>query len=456
MNDWPVERELDEKLRQMVNAEVASAHMRQIALRDRPARRSSVAGMMAVLAVVIVLVAAMVWRVQSTSVGEPSGTPSQTPAATVSASPEDTSSASTEPTPTGAEPTAAGDQTGVGCANEAALVTLADGRVLDTEDPNQVTIFDPSSRTFSPAGSMKTAPNDGTATLLRDGRVLLAGGFDGRGDVTIDEIFDPKTASFTQIGPVTPHYPGAAVLLPDGRVLVVGGETDAADIFDPAKGKFTSAGAMVGGGGGGNLSAVLLGNGKALLFEVTGTGSARGRVYDPAAGTFKAVTLPPTPRYGAACLARLPDGRAMVFGGGTDVVEAYDPSSDSFSRLASMPGSADVARYVTLTDGRILALSFAGSEGTWHTGGSRLLDARPEATSGAPNGATTESDYAVEIYDPASDKWTEAGQLASPLMHVDVAATPNGGAIAAGAQGGGGSGSEVEIFDPKTGKFTSI
>jgi hypothetical protein len=65
-----------------------------------------------------------------------------------------------------------------------------------------------------------------TATLLRDGRVLIVG---GRGEKVnaVAEIFDPKTLRFTPTGSLrTARYKHTAGLLPDGRVLVAGGSDE--------------------------------------------------------------------------------------------------------------------------------------------------------------------------------------------------------------------------------------
>jgi hypothetical protein len=90
-----------------------------------------------------------------------------------------------------------------------------------------------------------------TATLLDDGRVLLAGGNrQGAGSTALAEIYDPATKSFTPTGNnmSQPRQGHAAVKLRDGRVLVLGGCQagailctqfwDSIEVFDPSTNQF--------------------------------------------------------------------------------------------------------------------------------------------------------------------------------------------------------------------------
>jgi hypothetical protein len=105
----------------------------------------------------------------------------------------------------------------------ATATLLRDGRVLlaGGGNPNgragdSAELYDPASRTWSATGSM-SAPRGGAAALLQDGRVLVAGG--GTGDV-----FSPATGTWTETGPmVFPYASAAAALLPNGQVLYAGG-----------------------------------------------------------------------------------------------------------------------------------------------------------------------------------------------------------------------------------------
>ena len=143
----------------------------------------------------------------------------------------------------------------------AGAVRLADGRVLligtfrPLHEGHRPRIFDPSSGTFRLASSTipGLAPGSFTSTLLRDGRVLIAGGSGWEVGVATDRayLFDPVYGTFAPVGPLTrPRAGHTATLLADGRVLIAGGATTdpdarsrahptaAAEVFDPVSSRF--------------------------------------------------------------------------------------------------------------------------------------------------------------------------------------------------------------------------
>src|SRR5579864_2902023 len=133
-------------------------------------------------------------------------------------------------------------------------VLIAGGRVENPTDDlapqvlSSAEIYDPKTKTFAPTGSMTSARDWPTATLLRDGRVLIAG---GAVDWTSAEIYDPGTGLFTATGDMNRSFAQTATLLSNGNVLVTKSDpygpapyVSTAELYDPSTGKFTFAGYM--------------------------------------------------------------------------------------------------------------------------------------------------------------------------------------------------------------------
>jgi hypothetical protein len=137
---------------------------------------------------------------------------------------------------------------------------LGDGRVLiaggyDGEYLASLEVFDPSAKTFRPAGSLVEGRSGQTATLLSDGRVLFVGGV-GRGWTFLRsaELYDPETGRSELVGSMSvPRESHTATLLADGRVLVIGGHSGrregmevyaSAEHFDPRTRRFETAGTL--------------------------------------------------------------------------------------------------------------------------------------------------------------------------------------------------------------------
>ena len=118
---------------------------------------------------------------------------------------------------------------------------LADGRVLvaggfsaDRDEKALVSaeLYDPISGSWTATGNMVTARGGGySVTVLPDGKVLVAGGFrsDGTGALASAELYDPGTGTWTAARNMdAPRAGHTATLLPDGMVLVAGGAADGA------------------------------------------------------------------------------------------------------------------------------------------------------------------------------------------------------------------------------------
>jgi hypothetical protein len=134
---------------------------------------------------------------------------------------------------------------------------LADGKVLIAGGLNSngylasAELYDPSTGTFSPTYSLTNARAYQTATPLNNGTILLAGGLNANGPVAAAELFSAGSG-FSPTGSMsTPRVFHTATALNDGTVLFAGGQSngpgtylDAAEVYNPATGAFTPTGSM--------------------------------------------------------------------------------------------------------------------------------------------------------------------------------------------------------------------
>ena len=256
--------------------------------------------------------------------------------------------------------TATGNMDGVRAGYTATL--LLDGRVLvaggggssGVDALASAELYDPDTGSWTATGNMHEGRNRHTATLLLDGRVLVAGGGNSVGvdAVASAELYDPDTGSWTatgnmhggvvhpQLGVLDGRNGHTATLLLDGRVLVAGGSSfnvgsslhalASAELYDPDTGSWTATGNMDGVRY--RHTATLLADGKVLV--AGGGGSvASAELYDPSSASWTATVDMITPRLNQTATL-LADGKVLVAGGEglsgpLASAELYDPSSGS-------------------------------------------------------------------------------------------------------------------------------
>jgi len=292
------------------------------------------------------------------------------------------------------KPTAAMNQARRG----ATAVALANGRVLiagGVAGPTLLSsaeLYDPSTGSWSTTGSMTIPRLGATMTLLPSGDVLVTGGTTTGGQPgtgggqTISptasaEVYHVATGQWSPTSAMAQaRFEATATALSDGRVLIVGGlggpaissptgveygALQSAEIFDPAVGAFTGAGAM-----------------------------AEGRALQGA--------------------ARLQNGKVLVAGGlggagGTVTLssaELFDPTTGSWSHMAPMVQGSDGAATAALSNGMVLV-----------TGGETV-------DQGARRSLAT-----AEVFDSSKDVWDSAGMMSCPRSGAGVAVLANGSVL---------------------------
>ena len=185
-------------------------------------------------------------------------------------------------------------------------------------------LYDPLSATWAATGSMPDPRGYHTATLLPNGKVLVVGGAYYNGSdwlsLTSAALYDPATGSWTATGamPVA-RDSHTATLLPNGKVLIAGGENfsdgafASALLYDPATGTWAATGTMPRAFR--RHTATLLSNGKVLVAGGdVGYPDANAALYDPATGTWAAIEAmhDARTRHTATALA---NGKVLVAGG---------------------------------------------------------------------------------------------------------------------------------------------
>jgi hypothetical protein len=238
-------------------------------------------------------------------------------------------------------------------AHGATATLLRDGRVL-VAGQGGARVYDPDSGAWSATEKLITPRHDHTATLLGDGTVLVAGGTNG-GDRTVysAELYDPDTGSWTAIanthrdGCVTAGCPeggSTATLLHDGTVLFM--RFEFAEIYDPATGVWTPARKQPESG---STTKTPLLDGSVLMAGLKASPAvpqppcAAAALYDPRTGSW--TTTSSVLRCGSSFTLLL-DGTVLVAGGSdcsdggvcvaTGSAERYVPAGVS-PPLASLP-----------------------------------------------------------------------------------------------------------------------
>jgi N-acetylneuraminic acid mutarotase len=245
-------------------------------------------------------------------------------------------------------------------------------------------------------GSMRFARAGHTATLLNDGRALVAGGDSDLepGGMASAELYDPGTGTWTETGSMSfPRSGHTATLLNDGRVLVAGGDGASgvrAELYDPATGTWTETGSMTFPRSA--HTATLLNDGKVLV--AAGFLRTTSELYDPAVGTWTQVSQMRSSHYGHTATL-LNNGKVLVAGAFVTGwrTELYDPATGTWTDTDNMQVGRSYHTATLLDGGEVLV-----------TGGCVWS---PNPGFGPPG--CFASNTAAELYDPMAGTWTITG-----------------------------------------------
>ena len=283
---------------------------------------------------------------------------------------------------------------------------LLDGRVLVAGgSPGHLAsadLYDPASGTWTPTGSLTKGRGVHTATLLPNGKVLVAGGFDGTFSMSSAELYDPVSGTWTPTGNLaTERENHTATLLPSGQVHIAGGITGgtdyivgilaSAELYDLVSGTWTTTGSLATptDWSHGDLATQRPGA-RRRWFQRTSGYLTSAELYDPASGTWTPTGNLATEREDHTATL-LPNGQVLVAGG--DAVthlasaELYDPVSGTWTATGSLTTARDSHTATLLPDGQVLV-----------AGGYNFPDGNLAS---------------AELYDPASGAWTAADSLAT-------------------------------------------
>jgi hypothetical protein len=310
------------------------------------------------------------------------------------------------------------------------------------QDPSKNAIADvtigPSG--FRPTGDMSFDRTAHTATLLQNGKVLIAGGdacmFDqyyGDCPLSSAEVYDSSLGAFTTTGSMSvKRVFHTATLLSNGKVLVTGGHDASAELYDPTSGAFAVTGSMSVGRN--SHTATLLASGKVLIAggqSVSGA-LATAELYDPNSGTFAATGTMAAQR-SSHTATLLTNGKVLIAGGSNSTgelatAELYDPATGSFTAANNMVSKRAFHTATLLSTGNVLV------------------------TGGSVNKVQLSS---AEVYDVVAGSFgaTTGPMIAARDSHFAVLLA-NGAVLVAGGSFASNGAFTAELYNTGSGTFT--
>lgn len=343
----------------------------------------------------------------------------------------------------------------------------------------------------SPAGSLQEVRQDHTATVLRDGRVLVVGGraADGLTTLASCEVYEPKKNRWARCAPLRvarAHH--AAVLLSDGRVLVTGGSTfqsseemnrfvslSSAEIYTPSQNAWAAVTPMKDARAG--HTATLLRDGSVLV--VGGALLTSVEQFKPETGVWSAQAPMPIGRSLHAAL-RLANGDVVTVGGKSPQgvplaqVDRFNIRSGEWQSLPAMSEARQHSAVLVDTAGETvlvigghtgtsptnavetwnasgwtpfenhLAVPLASHTGTWLPGGDVLV------VGGEPSDSVDTK--RIQRWVKTLNRWCLAGELRTSRKQHTASLLSDGRVLVVGGTSGGLPERTAELWAPIQGK----
>ena len=285
------------------------------------------------------------------------------------------------------------------------------------------------SGSWTSTGSLHTARYYHTATLLPNGQVLVTGGYWVDEStytpvpLTSAELYNPATGTWTLTGSMhTVRVQHTATLLQNGQVLVAAGYNEnisppflaSAELYNPSTGSWTSTGSL-------HTARIyhtmtLLPNGQVLVtggYNVTFSTInilASAELYNPAKGTWTLTSRMHTARTGHAATL-LTTGQVLVAAGENNTqltsAERYNPSTGTWTLTGSLHAARVQHTATLLQNGQVLV-------------------------AGGQNGSTFL--VGAERYNPSTGSWTTTGSLHTARLNHTATLLQNGQVLVVGGQ----------------------
>ncbi|MFM2295889.1 MAG: hypothetical protein RLZZ350_2302 [Verrucomicrobiota bacterium] len=324
-------------------------------------------------------------------------------------------------------------------------------------------------QTFTVANPMSEARKEHTATLLTNGQILVVAGYNTvgfAGGLASVELFSPATGTWTNIVsiPTGGSYGHTATLLPNGKVLIAGGylQTNGGvitpslvsylynptNVAQPWTGRFMSYSHH-------HHTATLLQDGTVLIAGIGG-GS---ELYNPNTGTW-ATTPGAGGQRDSHTATLLPNGQVLVAGGGDGTAELYNPITGLWTPTGTMNSPRMAHTATLLPSGKVLvAGGYADSNdatmptntaelynpatGTWTSTGSMTYRRGHHTATLLPDGKVFVSGgwnlgfitYG-ETYNPATGTWTTNAAYSPARYGSTATLLPNGKIFFVGGSSG--------------------